>query len=74
MDGETYASLIINAAEYVKTKDGSISASRMLEAVLFPGVRGGDRKALRRGEAPAVSAPYLMEAPNVILLDEPTND
>ena len=67
---------IKNAAEYVKTKDGSISASQMLERFLFPSgmqytsigrLSGGERRRL-----------YLlrihMEAPNVILLDEPTND
>ena len=67
---------IKNAAEYVKTKDGSISASQMLERVLFPSgmqytaigrLSGGERRRL-------YLLRILMEAPNVILLDEPTND
>ena len=67
---------IKNAAEYVKTKDGSISASQMLERFLFPSGRqytaigrlsGGERRRL-------YLLRILMEAPNVILLDEPTND
>ena len=67
---------IKNAAEYVKTKDGSISASQMLERFLFPSgmqytaigrLSGGERRRL-------YLLRILMEAPNVILLDEPTND
>lgn len=67
---------IKNAAEYVKTKDGSISASQMLERFLFPAsvqytvigkLSGGEKRRL-------YLLRILMEAPNVILLDEPTND
>ena len=67
---------IKNAAEYVKTKDGSISASQMLERFLFPShiqytaiskLSGGEKHRL-------YLLRILMEAPNVILLDEPTND
>lgn len=67
---------IKNAAEYVKTKGGSISASQMLERFLFPSgmqytsigrLSGGERRRL-------YLLRILMEAPNVILLDEPTND
>ncbi len=67
---------IKNVAEYVKTKDGSISASQMLERFLFPSgmqytiigrLSGGERRRL-------YLLRILMEAPNVILLDEPTND
>ena len=67
---------IKNAAEYVKTKDGSISASQMLERFLFPAsvqytiigkLSGGEKHRL-------YLLRILMEAPNVILLDEPTND
>lgn len=67
---------IKNAAEYVKTKDGSISASQMLERFLFPAsvqytvigkLSGGEKRGL-------YLLRILMEAPNVILLDEPTND
>ena len=67
---------IKNVAEYVKTKDGSISASQMLERFLFPSgmqytiigrLSGGERRRL-------YLLRILMEAPNVVLLDEPTND
>ncbi len=67
---------IKNVAEYVKTKDGSISASQMLERFLFPSsmqytaisrLSGGERRRL-------YLLRILMSAPNVILLDEPTND
>lgn len=67
---------IKNTAEYVKTKDGSISASQMLERFLFPAsvqyttiekLSGGERRRL-------YLLRILMEAPNVLLLDEPTND
>ena len=67
---------IKNVAEYVKTKDGSISASQMLERFLFPSgmqytiigrLSGGERRRL-------YLLRILMEALNVILLDEPTND
>ena len=67
---------IKNVAEYVKTRDGSISASQMLERFLFPShmqytvigkQSGGERRRL-------YLLRILMDAPNVILLDEPTND
>ena len=67
---------IRNAAEYVKIKDGSISASQMLERFLFPSsmqyttigkLSGGEKRRL-------YLLRILMEAPNVLILDEPTND
>ena len=67
---------IRQAGEYVKTKDGSISASQMLERFLFPSsmqytavgkLSGGERRRL-------YLLRVLMDAPNVLMLDEPTND
>ena len=68
---------IKDVAEYVKTADGSqISASQMLERFLFPGnqqyapiykLSGGEKRRL-------FLLKVLMSAPNVLILDEPTND
>ena len=67
---------IRNTAEYVRTADGVVSASAMLELFLFPGeqqyspiskLSGGEKRRLNLLRV-------LMEAPNVLILDEPTND
>ena len=67
---------IRNTAEYVRTEDGTVSASAMLELFLFPGeqqysplskLSGGEKRRLNLLRV-------LMEAPNVLILDEPTND
>lgn len=67
---------IKNTAEYVRTEDGLVSASAMLERFLFPSsqqyskigkLSGGEKRRLNLLRV-------LMEAPNVLILDEPTND
>lgn len=67
---------IRNTAEFVKTKDGRVSASQMLDKFLFPpkeqyslikNLSGGEKRRLNLLRV-------LMEAPNVLILDEPTND
>lgn len=67
---------IRNTAEYVQTVDGLVSASVMLDRFLFPPEKqygllgklsGGERRRLNLLRV-------LMEAPNVLVLDEPTND
>ena len=68
---------IKDEAEYITTADGGyISASQMLEKFLFTGalqyqkiekLSGGEKRRL-------YLARVLMQAPNVLILDEPTND
>lgn len=67
---------IKEAGEYVQTPDGSISASMMLERFLFPpGVQYTIIDKLSGGEKRRLYLlRILMEAPNVLMLDEPTND
>ncbi len=63
-------------AEFITTRDGSINASQMLERFLFPPsvqwtpvakLSGGEKRRL-------YLLRILMGAPNILLMDEPTND
>ena len=67
---------IRDVAEYVTTKDGKISASMMLERFLFtPDMQYTPIAKLSGGEKRRLYLlKVLMEAPNVLLLDEPSND
>ncbi len=67
---------IKDVAEYVPTKDGKITASQLLERFLFDGnlqytpinlLSGGEKRRL-------YLCKVLMSSPNVLILDEPTND
>lgn len=74
--GQRVIDYIRDVAEYVETEEGSISAARLLERFLFAGedqygpvekLSGGQRRRL-------YLCKVLMGAPNVLILDEPTND
>lgn len=77
MDEEmTAIAYVRETAEYIDTGDGKISASMLMERFLFDGtmqwtpigkLSGGERRRL-------YLLRILMGAPNVLILDEPTND
>lgn len=67
---------IKDTAEYIESSEGTITASQMCERFLFTGamqysqierLSGGEKRRL-------YLLKILMEAPNVLVLDEPTND
>lgn len=67
---------IRNTAEYIRTTEGTATASQMCERFLFIGsmqytqiakLSGGEKRRL-------YLLKILMEAPNILVLDEPTND
>ncbi|MDO4355730.1 MAG: ABC-F family ATP-binding cassette domain-containing protein [Clostridia bacterium] len=67
---------VCEAASTVRTDEGTFSASQMLERFLFTGemqaspigkLSGGEKRRL-------YLLRILMEAPNILLMDEPTND
>ena len=73
---QTVIQYIRDTAEYIETKEGTMSASAMCEQFLFDGsmqysriekLSGGEKRRL-------YLLKVLMEAPNVLILDEPTND
>lgn len=74
--GQRVIDYIRDVAEYVQTPEGSVTASQMLERFLFEGkdqygllgkLSGGEKRRLNLLKV-------LMGAPNVLILDEPTND
>lgn len=73
---ENVIDYIKNTAEYVRTTEGLISASAMLERFLFmPSQQYSRIGKLSGGEKRRLNLlRVLMEAPNVLILDEPTND
>ena len=67
---------IKDVAEFIRTPDGLISATMMCEKFLFtPDMQYAPIAKLSGGEKRRLYLlRVLMEAPNVIILDEPTND
>lgn len=73
---ETVLQYLRDTAEYIDIGDGKITASKLLERFLFSGamqyakigrLSGGEKRRL-------YLCKVLMEAPNFLILDEPTND
>lgn len=75
-DNQKVIDYVRDTAEYIQTSEGTVTASQMLEKFLFEGalqysligkLSGGEKRRL-------YLLKVLMEAPNVLILDEPTND
>lgn len=75
-DDKRVIDYIRDVAEIIDTTEGKVTAARMLEKFLFSGedqyglvgkLSGGEKRRL-------TLCRVLMEAPNVLILDEPTND
>lgn len=75
-DDQRVIDYIRDEAEYLETSEGTASASQMLEKFLFPPsvqwtpvgkLSGGEKRRL-------YLLRILMGAPNILILDEPTND
>lgn len=75
-DNKRVIDYIRDVAEIIDTTEGRVTAARMLEKFLFSGedqyglvgkLSGGEKRRLNLCRV-------LMEAPNVLILDEPTND
>ena len=75
-EGKRVIDYIRDVAEIVDTPEGKVTASKMLEQFLFSGedqygligkLSGGEKRRLNLCRV-------LMEGPNVLILDEPTND
>lgn len=67
---------IKDVAEYIETPDGEFSASQMLERFLFtPDLQWNTIGRLSGGERRRLFLlNIIMQAPNIFVLDEPTND
>lgn len=75
-DDKRVIDYIRDVAEIIDTTEGKVTAAKMLEKFLFSGedqyglvgkLSGGEKRRLNLCRV-------LMEAPNVLILDEPTND
>ncbi len=75
-DSGTVIDMVKESGEYVRTADGLITASAMCERFLF--VKGKQYTPVEKLSGGEKRRLYLlrvlMESPNVLILDEPTND